>query len=223
MGLLAACETKSFFRSATLGDVHGGRSIVLMPVDIELGELLAGGAVEPKAEWTDQGRELMTAAIDARLTEQNARLIVANPAGVIDNADSPELALMKLHGAVGNAIFVHKLSDAPTLRLPSKADKFDWSLGPDVKVLRDRYASDYALFVFMRDTYASAGRVAAIVVAAALGVGIPGGAQIGYASLVDLRTGDVVWTNRLRRGSGDLRKPDGAANTVALLLDQFPK
>src|SRR5690606_17305684 len=123
--------------------------------------------------------------------------------------------------AVGTAILLHKVSGiAP---LPTKRDKFEWTLGPEAKALHNRYGSDYALFVWVRDSYASAGRVAAIIVAAAFGVGIQGGVQAGFASLVDLRTGDVVWFNRMARASGDLRAQLGADNTAGLLLAEFPK
>lgn len=221
IAVLAACETKSFYRSATLGEGKGERSVVLMPIDIELGEKLAGGLVEPKAEWTDTGRQLMTEAIEHKLREQNARLIVANPGLVLDDPNNPELKLLKLHEAIGTAIMIHKISGfAP---LPSKSDKFDWTLGPDAQLLKARYGSDYALFVWMRDSYASAGRAAAIAVGLLLGVYVQGGTQVGFATLVDLKTGDVVWINRLARESGDLRKPEGARGTVALLLDEFPK
>ena len=40
--------------------------------------------------------------------------------------------------------------------------------------------------------------------------GLAGGSQTGYASLVDLRTGRVVWFNNLARGFGDLREPEPA-------------
>jgi hypothetical protein len=56
-----------------------------------------------------------------------------------------------------------------------------------------------------------------------LGRAVPGGgAQVGYASLVDLNTGQVVWFNRLQRGSGDLREADKAGETLNALLQQFP-
>jgi hypothetical protein len=38
-----------------------------------------------------------------------------------------------------------------------------------------------------------------------LKTGIMGGVQSGFASLVDLRTGDIVWFNQLGRATGDLR------------------
>ena len=56
-----------------------------------------------------------------------------------------------------------------------------------------------------------------------LGRAIPrGGVQLGYASLVDLNTGQVVWFNRLARPSGDLREAGKAAETLDALLAEFP-
>jgi hypothetical protein len=58
---------------------------------------------------------------------------------------------------------------------------------------------------------------------AALGVGMnPGGRQTGYASLVDLNSGQILWFNRLQRGSGDLREAGKAAETLNALLTEFP-
>jgi hypothetical protein len=57
---------------------------------------------------------------------------------------------------------------------------------------------------------------------------IGGGGQFAYASLVDLRTGQVVWFNVLQTGTqiaginmGDIRKPEGAATMVERLLDRM--
>jgi hypothetical protein len=57
-----------------------------------------------------------------------------------------------------------------------------------------------------------------MVVGALLGVGVPGGSQVGFASVVDLKTGDIVWFNRLIRPQGDLRTPEAAAETVKALV-----
>ena len=47
---------------------------------------------------------------------------------------------------------------------------------------------------------------------------MPGGTQVGFASVVDLKTGDIVWFNRLLRPQGDLRTPEAAAETVRALV-----
>jgi hypothetical protein len=129
--------------------------------------------------------------------------------------------LVKLHDAVGAAIILHKYVPA-FQQLPTKEGKFDWSLGAGAKRLRDRTGADYALFVVLRDSYASPGRAAAIVGAVLLHVIIPGGQQVGFASLVDLATGDIVWFNRLIDPAGDLRQADPARWAVRNLLAGLP-
>ena len=120
----------------------------------------------------------------------------------------------------GQSILVHKY--IPYSALPTKKDKFDWTLGPDAAVLGEEYDADYALFVYMRDSFASSGRMAVILVGALFGVGVPGGQQIGFASLVDLRTGQILWFNRLFSEVGDLREPESAHTAVEYLLDELP-
>jgi len=61
-----------------------------------------------------------------------------------------------------------------------------------------------------------------MVAMAALGIGITGGVQVGYASLVDLRSGQVVWFNQLTRPYGDLRQAEPARETIEALLSGFP-
>ena len=46
--------------------------------------------------------------------------------------------------------------------------------------------------------------------------------QTGYASLVDLDSGDLVWLNRASEGCSDLRDPDDLQRTLELLLSGFP-
>jgi len=61
-----------------------------------------------------------------------------------------------------------------------------------------------------------------MIALAVLGVGVAGGQQVAYASLVDLETGRVVWFNRMARAGGDLREAQPAAETVGSLLYGFP-
>jgi hypothetical protein len=90
-------------------------------------------------------------------------------------------------------------------------------------VLHDATGADYALFTYIRDSYTGSGRAAMRVIGALLlGGDIGGGVQVGIASLVDLRTGQVVWFNLLIAETGDLRDEAGARATVASLLKDVP-
>ncbi len=89
------------------------------------------------------------------------------------------------------------------------------------------YDADYALFVYFRDTFASTGRIATMIVASLFtygtgGAAIGGGEQVGFASLVDLETGDVIWFNVMKSSVGNLRKPDSARESAEDLLTDLP-
>lgn len=191
-----------------------GAKVVVMPMDVELFSMSAGGVLEPQAEWTIQALDNLKVAIRNRPAK--------NGAAFNGFQGEPDLAIEdfnRLHGAVGAAINIHHLGP---LKLPTKEGRLEWTLGPEVSLIKQKTGADYALFTFIRDSYASNERKAAIVVAALFGVGLTAGVQVGYASLVDLNTGDVVWFNRLIRGYGDLREPDNAKESLDALLQSFP-
>jgi hypothetical protein len=108
------------------------------------------------------------------------------------------------------------------MKLQTKDGRLDWSLGDAVKPLKERTGADYALFTWVRDTYASGERKAAMLALALLGAISVGGEQVGHATLVDLNTGRVVWFNEINRMHGDLREPAPAKETVDALLKEFP-
>jgi len=199
-----------------------GVPILLMPIDLELSEFTAGGVNEPRADWTRTADELVGPALQKHLDARSVRL-VGYPRGSdgIAALTPEDRQIDKLHAAVGMTILQHAFNEMN--KLPTKGDRLDWTLGNSTRSLQQRFNADYALFVFVRDSYATAGRVAVILVGAVLGVGIQGGSQIGFASLVDLRTGDIVWFNRLARGTGDLRTAAAAQETVEQLLANFPQ
>lgn len=192
-----------------------GARVVIVPADMELFSISAGGVLEPKADWTDAAQRNFRTALLARKSDLGAAVTELQESDMDDLAE-----LNALHGAVAESVFFHHMSGR--LKLPTKNDQLLWSLGDAVKALREKTGADYALFFWVRDSYASAERKAAMVALALVGVGLPGGRQIGYASLVDLQSGRVVWFNNLLRPSGDLREPQPARETVEVLLKGFP-
>lgn len=213
---LAGCAPAIQRQTPALERTERAPRIVVMPIDVELAQLTAGGVEEPHAEWTAAAFKHMRAALDAEAKARNVVLVEfdAERGSAEDRETSREL--VKLHRAVGSSVLLYHYN--AQLALPSKQGRFDWSLGPAVQSIAKSHDADYALFLFVRDSYATAGRVAVIVVGALLGVGIPGGSQIGFASVVDLRSGDIVWFNWLARPTGDLRTPEAAGETVRALL-----
>jgi hypothetical protein len=222
LSILAGCaapvqrQTPQLRRDSTTTPI-----IVVMPLDVELSQLTAGGMEEPHAEWTEAAHQHMAAALEEEARVRKVKLVTFDPEH--GDAADREVAteLIALHRAVGSAVLTHQYLGPA---LPSKEGKFDWSLGPSVAAIsRSHQHADYALFLFVRDSYATAGRIAVIAIAALLGAGVPGGTQVGFASVVDLKTGDIVWFNFLLRGTGDLRTPDAAGETVKALVSDSLK
>jgi hypothetical protein len=192
-----------------------GSKVAIMPTDIELFSISGGGVLEPKADWTEAAaRHFKNALIEKK--KKALKLEVAE----VSERDADEFAEVNaLHGAIARAIALHHFGP---MQLPTKDGKLDWSMGEATRAIKKATGADYALFTWVRDSYASAERVAAMIALALVGVGVGGGMQTGYASLVELETGRVLWFNRLLRASGDLREADKAAETIDALLDSFP-
>jgi hypothetical protein len=194
-----------------------GATVAIMPTDIELFSISAGGVFEPKADWTEAASKHFR---DALMQKNQTLGLSAIELAQKDAEEADEIN--SLHGAIARAIAMHHFGN---LKLPTKDGKLDWSMGESVQPIKKATSADYALFSFVRDSYASDERKAAMVAIAILTLGraaLTMGVQTGYASLVDLNTGRIVWFNQLMRGTGDLREPEKAAETIDALLREFP-
>jgi hypothetical protein len=190
--------------------------LVILPADMELFSMSAGGVVEPRDDWTRAAERNFVAALEAQRQRLGTRVTRLDAAQADEFAD-----IATLHRAVADAVMLHHYGRG-LMQLPTKQERLNWSLGDAVRPLKERTGADYALFTWVRDSYASTERKAMMIGLAALGAISLGGEQVGYASLVDLNTGRIVWFNRLDRMSGDLREPEPAVETVETLLKGFP-
>lgn len=220
---LVGCTTTSVHtsKSATIAWTEPQKRVVVIDPDVQLGELGASGIVDWRADWTKTGKDFIDTDVHTDLVTHGVNVVES---GTL--TDEHTTQLMKLYGAVGDAILLHVVT-AGNFALPTKTDPLDYTLGPGVQTLRNKYDADYALFVRVRDTYSSPSRKAlqvAGLLGAVVGVAIvvPGGQQVAYASLVDLKTGNVVWFNFLRSESGDLRDGPSAQTAVNSLLQGLP-
>lgn len=196
-------------------------SVVMIEPDIELSEVLAGGVQEPRQAWSEAARRLYPQAVKNRISSNRVKQL---PDFMIPKDLEPGSRLgqvIRLNYAVASSILI---STAPGGQLATKKNKqLDWSFGPGVEEIRKETGADYALFTYVRDSYTSGGQAALRVIGfLLLGGDIGGGQQIGVTTLVDLRTGQVVWFNFLAKQTGDLRDEKGAAATAESMLKGFP-
>jgi hypothetical protein len=228
----SGCVQSRQFADVQFTPPQGDYRLLVMRPDVTVNSLTTGGMSQPRADWTETARGYI---IEALRTEQSARggdVLVLARRNELPNVSAEQIAdLERLHYAVGNSIALHKYSGAA---LPTKRGRgLDYTLGEDAVALGRTTGYDYALFLYAQDNIASAGRTALQVLGVAgcfIGFCAPSGGsnQFAYASLVDLRTGEVVWFNVLQTGSqlpgikfGDIRTPQGAAQMVERLVGRM--
>ena len=190
--------------------------ILLMPVDIQICELTLAGMCEPNAAWTQNSRENIIVSFEEILNTRNAILKKYNK----NDQNNQIIQIIKLHTQTGQEIINNEYG---SFKLPTK-EEFKWTLGNKVKLLKNKYQSDYAIFIFFRDQYSSTERVIYNIVTAVLFPGIIpiGGSQIAFASLVNLNNGEITWFNGYYRSFGDVRDLENARDTVNKLFEEFP-
>lgn len=218
--MVAACTTTAVRKAENLRSPEPGARILLVQPRIELGLLTAGGVTEPRAEWSQAAREHLQRHIQQSLAKDQHQFVQGN---VDDLMEGRIGQVVRLNEAVMAAIIAHEYNGYAGAKLITQGEGFTWTVGEGAQLVGQNFNADYALFVSGKGNYSSAGRKAAFVAASVLGVGIPLGSQQVTASLVDLRTGQVLWVNFANAGPGaDMRDDEGAATLVAALLKDVP-
>lgn len=216
LSLVGCASANTVKQVDRLDTVRENPKILIMTPDVKYYLLTTGGLPQPHAEWTEAARINFSRSLQDYADERSIDIVALPDANQLTNI---EISYQKLYSAVGSSVLTHHFG---RFKLPTKRGTFDWSLGPGVSVIGDKYGADYALFSYYRDYQASGGRVAFAILAAFAGVGMSTGGEVGFASLIDLRNGEIVWFNQVASGAGELREQQEARATVDLLFKDLP-
>lgn len=220
----AAAQERTAVRNGFDLASASGKTILLMRPAVRVGAQSTGGMFEPNGDWTEQSKKNIDAALARIQTQLGNKILVAPEAYGADARLTEEYTA--LFAAVSQSVINYQFfvgNRLPTKKRDNKADVFDWSLGSDVAKLPGAKEADYALFIYNKDAYGSTGRK--LLQAVALlgpGIAVKSGEHAGYAGLVDLKTGDILWLNADGAMGGDVRTAEGADKRVGQLLEGFP-
>ncbi|MBO9624673.1 MAG: hypothetical protein J7500_18345 [Sphingomonas sp.] len=215
----AQAQEKGATRPGFSAGMLRGQKVLLFRPDVWVGSQSTGGMAEPNGDWTEQARGLLEAELRARLAG-SANPILPEPE--LSGDDALDLAEHKaLFNTVAHAVVTYQFFRGN--RLPTRKNKpFDWTLGPGARRLSERTGARYGLFLLIHDEYGSFGRKAFQILAAGLGASVKSGVHRGYAGLVDLETGELLWLNADEAMGGDVRDAEGMKKRVAQLLEDLP-
>jgi hypothetical protein len=228
----SACVETRQFADLQFTPPRGDYKLLVLRPDVMVNELTAGGMSQPRADWTQQAASNIIAALRAQQGARGGKMLVAERRGSVPGVNAETIAeIERLNYVDDQSIVLHKYYG---ISLPTKRNRgLDYTLGEAAVDLGRKTGFDYMLFLHAEDNRASTGRTALQVIGIAgciIGFCAPSGGanQLAYASLVDLKSGDVVWFNVVQTGSqlpgvtfGDIRTPQGAALMVERLLGRM--
>ena len=199
------------------------QQVVLLPVDVDVYEMSAGGVREEVPEWSSKAESNIRSA-----------LLVSKDAGgkccVTRHVDSSSLTpderkTLEEYLALFNTVAANVLWTS----LPAntawhfKTEHFDYTLGDGLSFLKTKYDVDAGLIIVGEDVVSSAGRKTTAFVGAMFGVAVPLGHSVLMGGLVDFRTGDLLWMNHeVSAGGTDLRDPDSCLKLARSLTKDYP-
>jgi hypothetical protein len=222
--LLAGCTTGPAAKvHYTLEQDPGSRPlerVVLLPVDVDVYEMSAGGVKEEVPEWS-------------RSAEANIRsaLLVSRGAGgsccVTEPVDSSALTaqereVLEEHLALFDSVLANAIAWESVRKANSQ--RFDYTLGDGLAFLKTRYGIDAGLIILGEDVVSTTGRKTTAVVGAMFGVAVPLGHSILMGGLVDFASGDLLWMNYqvAAGGTQDLRDPESCLELAKKLMAGYP-
>lgn len=203
--------------------VRPNEKILFLPVDVTVHQVSAGGMSEEVPEWTDMAVSNVSAAI----TDSTLGSINLHEYSIEQLEDNQKLSIeehIALYDAVAGSAYLHTGQLSGENRWQHKSDRFDYTVGPGLKFLKEYTDADSVLMVIGEDYETTAGRKFVWLAFAALfGVGIPLGYSCLTAGLVDIETGNIRWLDyAVNQSSINLRDRTDARKLVVDLFKNFP-
>lgn len=235
---LCGCSTITYKAHPFLQErIKPVKRITVMPMDVEVYKVTAGGVRELVDEYTQEAKNNIKAAINNELLVGNNYTLSYLPQ-MQEMPDGEEKSLFKdalaLYSALDTSIIAHTYPQNISYLIPlggifkDKITNFDYTFGSEINQLNPYVFGDALLFIKGGDYLSTGGRIAFMAWATLVTLGgyTPSSAGPPHLSvaLADLRTGDILWYNFLCPPSGyNFRNEELVKNFVKILLKGFPK
>lgn len=195
------------------------RSLVILPPQVFVYELSAGGVPSRMADWETQSRETLTAAAKTLAPMLGIESVRATPT-LEEHEDDWMSAHIGLYERVAQSVFVYGRGSQSAWA--HKKEAFDYTLGPGLAFLGERTGADAALVILGVDYISSSGRKLAFAAGLALGFILPMGQSFLALGVVDLKTGDLLWMGFDASSTLDTREADAVQRTLRSLFAGWP-
>jgi hypothetical protein len=195
------------------------KKLVVLPVQVRVSEISAGGIVELVPQLTEQASGLLSKATESAAGTRTDFALSALPVLSDEEKDQMEDFLSTFLVVGATAYQMARMGGPPW---EHKRTHFDYTLGSGLEFIRTKTGADAAIVVVANDYVSSSGRKAMFALGLVLGVGIPMGQSEVAAAMVDLSSGDILWMD-YRVGLKNLADPQSAPELMGELLGRYPQ
>jgi len=203
-----------------LGTTKKPLRVLVLPPEVVVEEVSAGGVSEEVKAWSERATTNVERSIKS-MVDSHPDLVAVPMPNLTDEEQKVLEQHLALYTMVGVTARLVTANDDPAWK--HKREHFDYTLGPGLVYLQKKANADTALMVVGLDRVSSSGRKGTAVVAALFGVSIPLGSSNLVVGMIELESGDLLWTNsEFSYADEDLRKPEDAEDMIEGLFEEFP-
>lgn len=205
---------------ATLSPAERPKKILLLPPQMFVAELSAGGVIQKQDDWTREANENLLAAAETHLRENGRFEPLRMP--MLENEDAEKVeSHIGLYDRVSFAIYIY--GRGLDSGWQHKKTEWDYTLGNGLAFLREKTGADTALIFTGADIISTSGRKAAFAVGLMLGIAIPIGQSFISVGLADLKTGEIRWMSYDQSMTLDSRDPAAVQELVRDFFISYPQ
>ena len=192
--------------------------MMIAPIDISVKELTASGATEEVPDWTEAGLQNIESSVMAYLDQTYNMTPIDIPDMTIEDQQILDQHI-QLYKIVSANYFRYK--NLPAYKYTHTG--YNATLGDGLGWIKQKYDTDLLLIVTGNNSCSSGGRVATAAAAAILlGATVQMGHAILHAGVVDLETGNILWTNTSYSESIGFRSASEAGTLVKKVFSNYP-
>src|SRR6478735_6249633 len=139
---LGGCVQTQQYADLQFAPPQGQYKLLVLRPDVQVGSVTTGGLVEARADWTEQARANVIAALRAQQAGRGGQTLILDRRDSLPGVPAEQVAeLERLNAAVDQSIALHKYSGLP---LPTKRRRgLDYTLGDDAVRFGQRTGYDY--------------------------------------------------------------------------------
>ncbi len=193
--------------------------LLLLPLNVSVNEISAGGLVQEDPEWSREGEEALTLAVNDYFAAGTKATLVKMPELTKEQSDLVHEHVLLYEVVAGQAYIA---ANVPVAGWGHLANDFHYTIGNGLRFLKEKSGADAALIVIGSDNISSGGRRGMVAAAALLGVGVPLGASRVVVGVVDLEDGDILWfQHSFAQGNLDLRHSADALTLLSKAMEGY--